>query len=335
MGNPFKRLTMGNDPSVATVVTLALVGVLLAAAGTAFLLRGATNVVHASAPSAQRPGLATTEAGLTDPDVLFAQATAAQRRRDWHTCIEALDRMVSLQPGNAIALEQLYLAHVNLAWQLTVDHRFEEAREHFTLALRIKQDSAEAQDGLRLLDQLVVPSGGAAPTATPVVVVAQPTPCAPQPAVTASLVTGQSSPAVCRHVVQTGDTLFGLARRFGTTVEAIMSVNGLTTSTIRVGQQLLIPVCASVVACPTVCPTACPTIVCQPVCPTPCPTTCAIAPVVQKPASPRVAAVHVVQRGEDIFRIAIRFQVSVTLLMQVNGLQNTTLKAGQVLLIPC
>ena len=44
------------------------------------------------------------------------------------------------------------------------------------------------------------------------------------------------------HIVQPGDTLFSLARRYGTTVEAIMALNQLPNSIIRIGQQLLIPV---------------------------------------------------------------------------------------------
>ena len=44
------------------------------------------------------------------------------------------------------------------------------------------------------------------------------------------------------HLVQAGDTLFSLARRYGTTVEAIMALNRLPNSNIRIGQQLLIPV---------------------------------------------------------------------------------------------
>lgn len=43
------------------------------------------------------------------------------------------------------------------------------------------------------------------------------------------------------HIVQTGDTLYSIARRYGTTVDAIMSANGLTSTTIYVGQQLIIP----------------------------------------------------------------------------------------------
>ena len=43
------------------------------------------------------------------------------------------------------------------------------------------------------------------------------------------------------HAVRPGDTLYSIARRYGTTVEAMMAVNGLKSYTIYVGQQLTIP----------------------------------------------------------------------------------------------
>lgn len=43
------------------------------------------------------------------------------------------------------------------------------------------------------------------------------------------------------YVVQPGDTLSSIARRFNTTVEALMRQNGLTNSNINVGQTLIIP----------------------------------------------------------------------------------------------
>ena len=43
------------------------------------------------------------------------------------------------------------------------------------------------------------------------------------------------------HIVQQGDTLFSLARRYGVTVEAIQQTNNLTGDNIFVGQQLIIP----------------------------------------------------------------------------------------------
>jgi LysM repeat protein len=50
---------------------------------------------------------------------------------------------------------------------------------------------------------------------------------------------GQSSTT---YIVQPGDTLFGIARRFGTTVTAIASASGIAdVNRISVGQRLTIP----------------------------------------------------------------------------------------------
>ncbi len=43
------------------------------------------------------------------------------------------------------------------------------------------------------------------------------------------------------YTVQSGDTLYEIAIKFGTTVKAIKDLNGLTSNTIRTGQVLKIP----------------------------------------------------------------------------------------------
>lgn len=43
------------------------------------------------------------------------------------------------------------------------------------------------------------------------------------------------------HTVVSGDSLWGLARKYGTTIEAIQAANGMTNTTIRTGQSLIIP----------------------------------------------------------------------------------------------
>ena len=43
------------------------------------------------------------------------------------------------------------------------------------------------------------------------------------------------------HTVVPGDTLYGLSRRYGSSVGAIKSANGLTSDTIVIGQQLRLP----------------------------------------------------------------------------------------------
>ncbi len=45
-----------------------------------------------------------------------------------------------------------------------------------------------------------------------------------------------------KYTVQEGDSLWKIARRYGTTVDAIKSLNGLTGDLLNVGQVLQIPV---------------------------------------------------------------------------------------------
>ena len=47
------------------------------------------------------------------------------------------------------------------------------------------------------------------------------------------------------YTVRSGDTLWQLARRYGTTVDAIKQENGLTSDNLSIGQALRIPVSQS------------------------------------------------------------------------------------------
>ena len=83
---------------------------------------------------------------------------------------------------------------------------------------------------------------GVAPSATATAAAsATPTPVPFQtPSPTASPIP-TAAPAVTLYTVVAGDTLYSLARRFGTTVEAIMALNNLSDTTIETGQVLKIP----------------------------------------------------------------------------------------------
>ena len=52
--------------------------------------------------------------------------------------------------------------------------------------------------------------------------------------------TGQA-PSYFEYTVRAGDTLWLLSQRYGTTVDAIKSLNGLTGNLLNIGQVLLIP----------------------------------------------------------------------------------------------
>ena len=105
------------------------------------------------------------------------------------------------------------------------------------------------------------------------------------------------------HVVAWGDTLFSIARRYETTVDAIAAANGLSDPTqIYAGQRLVIP------------------------------TSVAPAP---SGATSTAGATHVVQAGENLFRIALQYGTTIQAMAELNGLQNPGhVIVGQTLRIP-
>ena len=130
------------------------------------------------------------------------------------------------------------------------------------------------------------------PTNTPV-----PTTVAATQAPTATpLPTGQVT-----HVVRRGENMFRIALRYGTTVQAIASANGIANpALIYVGQSLVIPTSGS-----------------QPT---------------QPPAG---GTTYVVQRGDNLYRIALRYNLSYVYLAQYNGIANPSrIYVGQTLRIP-
>lgn len=105
------------------------------------------------------------------------------------------------------------------------------------------------------------------------------------------------------YVVQSGDTLFTIAVQFGTTVDVIAEANGITdTETIYVGQELVIPGVGAPAPSPS---------------PSPGETT------------------YVVQPGDNLFRIALRFNLTYQQLAEYNGITDPNdIYVGQVLRIP-
>lgn len=89
-------------------------------------------------------------------------------------------------------------------------------------------NSLDSQYRIRAGQQLVIPTGSA-----------------PAPA-------AQSAPATATHVVAPGDTVSGLAARYGATTAQIVSSNGLgTDALIRIGQTLAVPTGGGRTATPT------------------------------------------------------------------------------------
>lgn len=151
----------------------------------------------------------------------------------------------------------------------------------------------------------------ATPTNTPIVIIVTATEDTP-PAQEGGQV-GSGS-----YVVQRGDTLSIIARRFNTTVATLVQLNGIANpNRIFVGQRLTVPGADSVTPAPVA-----PTSV-APAQPT------AVPPVAPAPQT------YVVRPGDTLFRLAARFGVPIQRLADVNGIFNYNLIfIGQVLTIP-
>lgn len=106
------------------------------------------------------------------------------------------------------------------------------------------------------------------------------------------------SPTPFEYTVRTADTLSEIARKFGTTVEALMEANGITDATsLRVGAKIII---------------------------------------VQPPDFSATMAYesHEVEAGETLISISRKYNITIAEIKEANGLKNDTLRVGQELRIP-
>ena len=117
----------------------------------------------------------------------------------------------------------------------------------------------------------------------------------------------------CIHIVRDGDTLYSIARQYNSTVYILVTLNNIANSDIiSIGQQITIPSCGTELA-----ENAGET-----------ETAGALAVAV-----PEIT--HVVQEGEGLFDIALRYGVTVTSIANANEISDiNTVFLGQVLIIP-
>jgi membrane-bound lytic murein transglycosylase D len=127
----------------------------------------------------------------------------------------------------------------------------------------------------------------------------------PQPYVPTQIAgTGQ------RYVVQRGDNLGTIAKRFGMSVENLRAVNAIKGNAIRAGQSLIVSGTANAYAAADA------------------------APAASKPAAAGpVKRGYTVKEGENLWRIARELNVSSRALAKWNGLTSNNLRTGQQLVV--
>ena len=141
-------------------------------------------------------------------NTLLAQLDDPWSAENWPEVIRLIQEVRQLAPAEvAGTAEKLYAAYVNYGYQLVEAGDMTAAVQQFEFALAIFPQGTEAEAGLQALLAL---------EATP-------------------------TPQVTIYVVQRGDTLFSIARRHGSSVEAVRAANGLVGNNITPGQELIIP----------------------------------------------------------------------------------------------
>ena len=95
------------------------------------------------------------------------------------------------------------------------------------------------------------------------------------------------------YTVQKGDTLYGIAKKFNTTVDKLKEINNLTSNTLQIGQVLKIPTNENLELFD-----------------------------------------YIVQNGDTLYGIARKYNTTVDKLKEINNLTSNTLQIGQVLKIP-
>lgn len=109
------------------------------------------------------------------------------------------------------------------------------------------------------------------------------------------------------YTVQRGDTLYSIAKRFGTTVAALRELNGLSGNALSLGQVLKLPG------------------------PAPKPPAPKAEPQAKTPPPEPSPSTYTVQPKDTLYSIARRFGTTVEALVALNGLEGTALEVGQVL----
>jgi LysM repeat protein len=169
--------------------------------------------------------------------------------------------------------------------------------------------------------------GGAAATPT-----RTRTPAAVTPIVTTIIATPVPSltvgptPATIKYRVKSGDSLIEIAARYKVSVQAIKNANNLKDDTIRVGEDLIIPL-----PTPTPPPGSSPA---PPPAGTPTPLSFQSPPPSATPAGSTGVIRHIVQRGDTLISIAASYGSTVDVIRVANQLDSDFLSIGQVLLVP-
>ncbi|MEA3475465.1 MAG: LysM peptidoglycan-binding domain-containing protein [Candidatus Cloacimonadota bacterium] len=126
-------------------------------------------------------------------------------------------------------------------------------------------------------------------------------------------VTQREIPKSGYHLVKKGETLYRISKMYGLSLEELMEFNQLSSYTIMAGEKIWLKSIPS------------KTVVIQ--------KKSKSKTIKQKPVSTSKPKLHIVKKGENLYRIALRYNLSIYELKQYNNLSSTKIFVGQKLLL--
>ncbi len=230
---------------------------------------------------------------LTDQQQLQQLALAldaAWNGQNWVEALHLIDQIKAIDPNYPNIGDREYFAWVNYGYALLTAGDCTASKAAFVKAQELRPTGEEAAMGLQLVASYCTTPVPPTPVTTgtpPVAVTSTPGPL-PTP-------TGQTLSHPITYTVQAGDTLYSLAKRYNTTVQAIMQANGMMSSFIKVGQVIWLT----------------------------SQTVPSVGPIV-----------HIVQPGETLYSIAKLYNTTVWAIMATNHLKSTTIYPYRALYVP-
>lgn len=97
------------------------------------------------------------------------------------------------------------------------------------------------------------------------------------------------------YIVEKGDTLYGIAKRFNSSVQKLKELNNLKSDSLSIGQSL----------------------------------------IVSEDNSPMECIVYTVKKGDSLYSIARKYQTTVDEIKRYNNLKSNLLNIGDRIVIPC
>ena len=280
-----KQILKERYPSVKVTVVKVILG--------GMVITSIPLVSDASSASAAEPNGTTTQVTQVDGNPIYHEVSAGDTL--WNLSVKYKTSVDNIKKANNLTSDVLKLGQrliIPKAFHVvgTGDYLTVLAKKYGVSVDAIKQVNGLTSDATQLGQTLIIPMVvGTTSTVTP----------APAPAPTEQTPTQTQATT---YIVVAGDSLSVIAKRFGTTVEALRSANQLTSDLLRIGQSITIPGTSTVVP-----------------------------PTETAPVSK--TETYTVVAGDSLSVIAKRFGTTVDDLRRTNNLTSDLLSIGQVLTI--